>query len=74
MLHERGQDGSFLVRASQSKPGDFVLSVHCNDRVTHIMIRNKAGRFDVGGGDQFASLAALGTPTPRSAACRHRHD
>lgn len=29
MLMEQGADGSFLVRASQSKPGDFVLSVRC---------------------------------------------
>lgn len=27
MLRDQGNDGSFLVRASQSKPGDFVLSV-----------------------------------------------
>jgi len=36
---ERGINGSFLVRESQSKPGDFVLSVRTDDRITHVMIR-----------------------------------
>ena len=36
---ERGKYGSYLVRESQSKPGDFVLSVKCEDRVTHVKIR-----------------------------------
>lgn len=27
------------MRESQSKPGDFVLSVRTDDRVTHVMIR-----------------------------------
>lgn len=36
---ERGKNGSFLVRESQSKPGDFVLSVRTDDRVTHVIIR-----------------------------------
>lgn len=38
---ERGKNGSFLVRESQSKPGDFVLSVRTDDRVTHVMIRSQ---------------------------------
>lgn len=62
MLEERGVDGSFLVRQSQSKLGDFVLSVQCNGRVTHIMIRCLNGHpkvYDIGGGDQFNSLAEL---------------
>lgn len=52
LLMEKGRPGSFLVRESQSKPGDFVLSVLTQlpataDRppVTHVMIR-----FQVGGG------------------------
>ncbi len=46
---EKGKSGSFLVRESQSKPGDFVLSVLTNEekhenvdrktKVTHVMIR-----------------------------------
>eukprot|EP00053_Salpingoeca_punica_P007464 m.68116 g.68116 ORF g.68116 m.68116 type:complete len:529 (+) comp14162_c1_seq1:62-1648(+) len=59
LLKEQGQDGSFLVRASQSKPGDFALSVRCGDRVTHIIIRSQGGMYDVGGGEQFKDLASL---------------
>lgn len=39
LMLERGINGSFLVRESQSKPGDFVLSVRTDDRITHVMIR-----------------------------------
>lgn len=55
LLMEKGRPGTFLVRESQSKPGDFVLSVLTQQldkadrrpRVTHIMIR-----FQVGGGSR----------------------
>lgn len=56
---ERGKNGSFLVRESQSKPGDFVLSVRTDDRVTHVMIRSQDNKYDVGGGDKFDSLSDL---------------
>lgn len=60
LLIDRGAQGSFLVRASSSKPGDYVLSVRCEgSRVTHVMIRNKEGKFDIGGGERFESLDAL---------------
>ena len=39
MILDKGKNGSFLVRESQSKPGDNVLSVRTDDRVTHVMIR-----------------------------------
>ena len=49
LLTEKGKHGSFLVRESQSHPGDFVLSVQTGDdkgeisdgksKVTHVMIR-----------------------------------
>lgn len=49
LLTDKGKAGSFLVRESQSKPGDFVLSVLTNEekhenldrktKVTHVMIR-----------------------------------
>lgn len=52
-MTEKGKPGSFLVRESQSKPGDFVLSVLTNEekmetgdrkpRVTHVMIRYQVG-------------------------------
>ncbi|XP_065792959.1 tyrosine-protein phosphatase non-receptor type 11-like isoform X4 [Muntiacus reevesi] len=51
LLMEKGCPGSFLVRESQSKPGDFVLSVLTQQldrvdrqpRVTHIMIHFQMG-------------------------------
>ncbi|XP_043465171.1 tyrosine-protein phosphatase corkscrew-like isoform X1 [Leptopilina heterotoma] len=59
LMLERGKNGSFLVRESQSKPGDFVLSVRTDDRVTHVMIRTQDNKYDVGGGDKFDSLSDL---------------
>ncbi len=43
MLLDRGKNGSFLVRESRSKPGDFVLSVRTEDKVTHVIIRCLVG-------------------------------
>lgn len=56
---ERGKNGSFLVRESQSKPGDFVLSVRTDDKVTHVMIRWQDNKYDVGGGEKFPTLCEL---------------
>ncbi|VDO78403.1 unnamed protein product [Soboliphyme baturini] len=59
LLMDQGRNGSFLVRESQSTLGDYALSVRLEDRVTHIIIRCQNGKFDVGGGDDFDSLAEL---------------
>ncbi|KAI5718498.1 tyrosine-protein phosphatase corkscrew isoform X5 [Diaphorina citri] len=59
LILQKGKNGSFLVRESQSKPGDFVLSVRTDDKVTHVMIRCQAEKYDVGGGEQFDSLTQL---------------
>uniref|UniRef100_A0A8C8JIQ2 protein-tyrosine-phosphatase n=1 Tax=Oncorhynchus tshawytscha TaxID=74940 RepID=A0A8C8JIQ2_ONCTS len=69
LLTDKGKPGSFLVRESQSKPGDFVLSVLTNEekhenvdrktKVTHVMIRYQDGKYDVGGGERFDTLADL---------------
>jgi len=59
LILERGKNESFLVRESQSKPGDYVLTVRTEDKVTHVMIRSTDGRFDVGGGEAFDSLSHL---------------
>uniref|UniRef100_A0A8C7RGG5 protein-tyrosine-phosphatase n=1 Tax=Oncorhynchus mykiss TaxID=8022 RepID=A0A8C7RGG5_ONCMY len=70
LLMDKGKPGSFLVRESQSKPGDFVLSVLTNEekhenvdrktKVTHVMIRHQQdGKYDVGGGERFDTLADL---------------
>lgn len=55
LLTEKGKNGSFLVRESQSHPGDFVLSVRTGDdktdssdskpKVTHVMIRCQVTAF-----------------------------
>ena len=37
----KGENGSYLVRASRSKPGDFVLSVRIEEKVSHVMIECK---------------------------------
>ncbi|KRZ35184.1 Tyrosine-protein phosphatase non-receptor type 11 [Trichinella pseudospiralis] len=59
ILMEQGRNGSFLVRESQSTPGDYALSVRQDNQVTHVMIRCKDNRYDVGGGDEFSSLKDL---------------
>ncbi|PSN51601.1 Tyrosine-protein phosphatase non-receptor type 11 [Blattella germanica] len=59
LILEKGKNGSFLVRESQSKPGDYVLSVRTDDRVTHVMIRCQDNCYDVGGGERFDSLSEL---------------
>lgn len=70
LLMDKGKPGSFLVRESQSKPGDFVLSVLTHEekhenvdrktKVTHVMIRYQPdGKYDVGGGERFDTLADL---------------
>lgn len=60
LILERGKNGSFLVRESQSKPGDYVLTVRTDDKVTHVMIRCAESMYDVGaGGTRFDTLSAL---------------
>eukprot|EP00090_Calanus_glacialis_P004779 TRINITY_DN13583_c0_g1_i1.p1 TRINITY_DN13583_c0_g1~~TRINITY_DN13583_c0_g1_i1.p1 ORF type:complete len:630 (+),score=190.51 TRINITY_DN13583_c0_g1_i1:132-2021(+) len=59
VLLEKGRNGSFLVRESQGHPGNYVLSVRSEDKVTHVMIRCARDKYDIGGGDQFDSLTEL---------------
>ncbi|KAK2193790.1 hypothetical protein NP493_5g05024 [Ridgeia piscesae] len=59
LLVEKGKHGSYLVRASQSKPGDFVLSVRTEDKVTHVMIKCKEDKYEIGGGEHFDTLTDL---------------
>lgn len=59
MMLENGKNGSFLVRESQRQPGDFVLSVRTRDRVTHVIVRRKDNKYDVGGGLPFDDLVSL---------------
>lgn len=59
LVLDKGKNGSFLVRESQSKPGDYVLTVRTEDKVSHVMIRRHESKYDVGGGDQFNTLTDL---------------
>ncbi|XP_035281167.1 tyrosine-protein phosphatase non-receptor type 6 isoform X1 [Anguilla anguilla] len=69
LLWERKEPGTFLVRESLSKPGDFVLSVLTEDpckgpsnskkRVSHIKIMCQDDRYTVGGSEMFETLTDL---------------
>ncbi|XP_040565040.1 tyrosine-protein phosphatase non-receptor type 11 [Lepeophtheirus salmonis] len=59
VLMGKGKNGSFLVRESQSKPGEFVVSARSENKVTHVMILHRDNKFDVGGGERFDSLREL---------------
>lgn len=65
LIMDKGMNGSFLVRNSKSKVGDYVLTVRTkdettqSDKVTHVIIRNRNGKYDVGGGQRFDSLTEL---------------
>ena len=60
LTDKAGKNGSYLVRESRSKPGDFVLSVRVEqDKVTHVIVRCQDGKYDISGGEQFDSLSEL---------------
>ncbi|XP_057613570.1 tyrosine-protein phosphatase non-receptor type 11-like [Chionomys nivalis] len=59
LLQTRGVDGSFLIRPSESNPGDFTLSVRRNGAVNHIKVHNTGYYYDLYGGKKFATLAEL---------------
>uniref|UniRef100_A0A672GIU0 protein-tyrosine-phosphatase n=1 Tax=Salarias fasciatus TaxID=181472 RepID=A0A672GIU0_SALFA len=66
LLAARDESGTFLVRESLSKPGDFVLSVLTDERtktggrrVSHIKIMCQNERYTVGGSEAFDTLTDL---------------
>ncbi|CAG6015092.1 unnamed protein product [Menidia menidia] len=66
LLTIRDESGTFLVRESLSKPGDFVLSVLTDEmsktgvkRVSHIKIMCQNDRYTVGGSEMFDTLTDL---------------
>ena len=59
LIMSKGQDGSYLVRASAHRPGDYVLSTRVGDEISHVIIRHRENKFDMGGGPQFPSLPDL---------------
>ena len=59
-LLQKGRNGSFLVRESRRDPGNYVLTVRTDDRMSHVKIRCRDNRFDIGPeGDRFDSLTEL---------------
>lgn len=59
LLKSNEQDGAFLVRVSESSPGDFSLSVKCADQVQHFkVLRDQNGKFFLWC-QKFDSLNAL---------------
>ena len=60
LLQEYGQDGSFLIRPSQTTVNSYTLSVRCGDDFKHVKIQNNGDCYEIGeGGDKFATLAEL---------------
>ncbi|XP_067947033.1 tyrosine-protein phosphatase non-receptor type 11-like isoform X2 [Watersipora subatra] len=59
MLSEKGKTGTFLVRESQSQPGNYVLSIKSDDGIKHIHIRFLDNRYDIGGGERCETLGEL---------------
>ncbi|XP_023491832.1 tyrosine-protein phosphatase non-receptor type 11-like isoform X3 [Equus przewalskii] len=80
LLMEKGRPGSFLVRESQSKPGDFVLSVLTQQpdkadrrpRVTHVMIHFQTGSSTWGVGSSSTLLETWSSATGRTPWWRSR--
>lgn len=59
LLRDKGFDGSYLVRPSQSAPGQFSLSVRRGDKVTHFKIRRGDDSYILKSGDHFKTLTQL---------------
>ncbi|XP_026807619.1 tyrosine-protein phosphatase non-receptor type 11-like [Rhopalosiphum maidis] len=59
LILEKGRPGSYLVRESQSDPGNYVLTVNVDDKVAEIKIRFNGEKYDIGGGEEFLSLNDL---------------
>lgn len=59
MLLAKGRQGSYLVRESQSQPGQYALAVRCNNGIQQIIIRHRETKYDIGSGPTFSSLREL---------------
>lgn len=59
LLLDKGKNGSYLVRESVRRPGDFALTIRSEDSFMHVMIRNNNNKFDVGGGTLFDTITDL---------------
>jgi len=59
LILEKGRPGSYLVRESQSDPGNYVLAVNVDEKVTEIKIIFNGEKYHIGGGEEFLSLNDL---------------
>lgn len=59
LLLSKGKQGSYLVRESQSQPGQFALAVRCNNGVQQVIINHKDDKFFIKSGAGFSSLPDL---------------
>ena len=59
LLLAKGKQGSYLVRESQSQPGQYALAVRCNNGVQQVIISHKEGKFQIKSGAAFSSLSDL---------------
>lgn len=58
-LLSSGINGSFLVRESETAPGQHSISVRHDGRVYHYRVGEEAGRMWITNGSQFHSLGEL---------------
>ena len=58
-LLKKGIEGNFVVRPSQTNPGDYTLSVKVKQGVTHVRIQHRGDCYDCYGGEEFATLIEL---------------
>ncbi|XP_065885001.1 uncharacterized protein [Dysidea avara] len=58
-LLKRKEDGSFLVRASYSNPGDYSLCVRIKEEIVNVKVCSRGKMFDLGGGKQFGNIEDL---------------
>lgn len=60
LLLMNGESGSFLIRESESKPGDYSMSIRDGDNIKHYRIRTlDRGGFFIAHRSQFATLSEL---------------
>ena len=59
LLLQKGKQGSYLVRESQSQPGQFALAVRCKNGVQQVIISHKDEKFQIKSGAAFNSLSDL---------------
>jgi len=59
MLLAKGKLGSYLVRESQSMPGQYAFAVRCRNGVVHIILNFKDGKYFVAPTHLFDTLSEL---------------